>query len=84
VYVGDWRPGYCGVCPMVDGGKAKVKTAYDIPDESAVPIDIVSTALDCVGSSPSTASSPAVFLRTARRAGCTVRAKSDGRRRSSV
>ena len=27
---------------MVDGGKAKVKTAYDIPDESAVPIDIVS------------------------------------------
>eukprot|EP01043_Picozoa_sp_COSAG02_P084709 COSAG02_NODE_22491_length_750_cov_2.009217_1_plen_26_part_10 len=26
MYVGDWRPGYCGVCPMVDGGKAKVKT----------------------------------------------------------
>ena len=30
--------------PMVEGGKGKARTAYDIPDESAIPIDIVSTA----------------------------------------
>ena len=45
MYVGEWLPLYRGLRPMVDGGKGKVKTAYDIPDESAVPIDIVSTGL---------------------------------------
>ena len=49
MYVGEWLPLHRGLRPMVDGGKGKVKTAYDIPDESAVPIDIVSTGLvSCV------------------------------------